>query len=132
MALSRRSLTEQQGRWQRQYHNKSYKQGNGKMLFFDRNSSFPQHITSMSNTTKHGKEALTHASPFLKHLFSKMTVPILSPGKKFKTFSTCLETTYERSKCLVLSRRVQDPSATRTEVDVSPKNHKNGTKIRKN
>ena len=38
---------------QRQYHNKGYKQSNGKMLFFERNSSFPQHITSKSNTVEH-------------------------------------------------------------------------------
>ena len=56
------------------------------MLFFDRNSSFPQHITSMSSTTKHGKEALTHASPFLKHLFSKMAVPICPLAGSLKHF----------------------------------------------
>ena len=37
-----------------EYHNKGYKQGNGKMLFLERNSSFPQNITSKSNTIKHG------------------------------------------------------------------------------
>ena len=36
------------------------------------------------------------------------------------TFSTCLETTYKRSKCLVLSRKVQDPSASRTKANVFP------------
>ena len=56
-------------------------------------------------------EVLTHVYPLLKHLFSKI-FPMA------KTFPTCLKTTYKRSKCLALSRRVQDPSATRTEANV--------------
>ena len=80
---------------QKQYHNKGYKQGNGKILFFKRNSSFPQHISSKSNTIKGGGFDLCFSTFYLS-------------GEKDK-------------KCLVLSRRVQDPSATKTELNVFPK-----------
>ena len=56
-----------------------------------------------------------------KTLIFKSYSTDLPTGRKVKTFSTCLETTYKGSKCLVLSRRVQDPSAIRTEANVSPK-----------
>ena len=77
----------------RQYHNKGYKQGNGKMLFFERNSSFPQHITSKSNTIKHG--SFDSCFSISKTLISKMTVPICPLAESLK-FSTCLEITYKR------------------------------------
>ena len=105
--------------WQRQYHNKGYKQGNGKMLFFERNSSFPQHITSKSNTTKHGGFDSCFSNS--KTLIFINDLTNLLSGRKVKTFSTCLDFTYKRSKYLVLSRRVQDPSATRTEANVFSK-----------
>ena len=107
------------GEGQRQYHNKGYKQGNGKMLFFERNSSFPQHTTSKSNTIKHGGfDSCLFTS---KTLIFKNDSTNLPSGRKVKIFSTCLETTYKRSKCLVFSRRVQDLPATRTEANVFPK-----------
>ena len=45
----------------------------------------------------------------------------LRSARKFKTFSTCLETTCKRSKCLVLTRMVQDLSATRNKANIFPK-----------
>ena len=105
--------------WQRQYHNKGYKQGNGKMLFFERNSSFPQLITSKSNTIKHG--GFDPCFSTSKTLIFKNDRTNLPSGRKVKAFPTCLDTTYKRSKYLVPSRRVQDPSATRTEANVFSK-----------
>ena len=64
---------------------------------------------------------LTHAFPLLKHLFSKIDSSNLRSGRKIKKIPTCLETTYKRSNCLVHSKRVHDPSATRTEANVLPK-----------
>ena len=74
----------------------------------------PFHNMSLPSPTLLSMDVLTHVYPLLKHLFSKI-FPMA------KTCSTCLKTTYKRSKCLVLSRRVQDPSATRTEANVFPK-----------
>ena len=76
-----------------EYHNKGYKQGNGKMLFFEMNSSFPQHITAKSNTIKHG--SFDSCFSISKTLISKMTVPICPLAESLK-FSTCLEITYKR------------------------------------
>ena len=104
---------------QRQYYRKGYKQVNGKMLSFARNTFFPQHITSKSSTIKHrGFDSCLSTS---KTLIFKNNSTNLPSGRKIKTFSTCLETTNKRSKCLVPSRRIQDPSAARTKANVSPK-----------
>ena len=86
------------------------------MLFFERNSSFPQHITSNG-----GFDSCLSNS---KTLLFKNGSTNLPSARKLKTFSTCLETTYKRSKRLILNRRVQDLSATRTEANVSPKTSK--------
>ena len=89
------------------------------MFFFKRNSSFPKHITSKSNTIKHG--GFDSCLSTSKILIFKNDPTNLPSGRKVKIFSICLETAYKRSKCLVLSRRVQGPSATRTEANVFPK-----------
>ena len=81
---------------------------------FSLKGTIPFHNMSLPSPTLLSMDVLTHVYPLLKHLFSKI-FPMA------KTCSTCLKTTYKRSKCLVLSRRVQDPSATRTEANVFPK-----------
>ena len=100
------------GGGQRQCHNKGCKQGISKMLFFERNSSFPQHVTSKSNTIKHGgfdSRLSTSKTPIFKNDSTN-----LSSGRKSKIFSTCLETTYKRSSVLSLVEgfkipRLQEP-----------------------
>ena len=89
------------------------------MFFFERNSSFPQYITSKSNTVKHeGFDSCFFTSKAL--IFKNGSINFPS-GRKVKTFSTCLGTIYKRSKCLVLSRKVQDPSGKISEANVFPK-----------
>ena len=89
------------------------------MFFFERNSSFPQYINSKSDTVKHG--GFDSCFSTSKTLIFKNGSINLPSGRKFKTFSTCLETIYKRSKCIVLSRKVQDPSGKISEANVFPK-----------
>ena len=77
----------------------------------------PLHNISLQSPTLLSMEAF----PPLKHFFSKTGSSNLRSGRKIKKIPTCLETTYKRSNCLVHSRRVHDPSATRTEANVLPK-----------
>ena len=77
----------------------------------------PLHNISLPSPTLLSMEAF----PPLKHFFSKTGSSNLRSGRKIKKIPTCLETTYKRSNCLVHSRRVHDPSATRTEANVCPK-----------
>ena len=103
------------GGGQRQHQNKDYKQGNGKGLFF---GISPFRNISLPNPTLLSMEVLTHASTLLKHIFKNDSTN-LPCGRKVKTFSTCMETTYKRLKYLVLSRRIEDHSATRIETCTS-------------
>ena len=75
------------------------------MLFFERNSSFPQYITSKSSTITHGGFDSWLSSS--KTLIFKNGSTNLPSDRKVKTFSIWLETTYKRSKCLVLSSLVE-------------------------
>ena len=63
--------------------NEDYKQGNGKRLFF---GISPFHNISLPNPTLLSMEVLTNTSPLLKHLFSKMTVPVCSVPERLKHF----------------------------------------------
>ena len=92
-----------------------------KVKCFSLKGIVPLRNISLPSPTLLSMGVLTHAFPLLKHLFSKIDSSNLRSGRKIKKIPTCLETTYKRSNCLVHSKRVHDPSATRTEANVLPK-----------
>ena len=79
----------------------------------------PFHSISLPSPTLLSMEVLTHASPLLKHLFSKMTVPICPLAGRLKHFLPAWRL-LTKGQC-VISRKVQDPSTTRTEPNVFTK-----------
>ena len=101
----------------RQYHNNGDKQGKGKC--FSLRGVVPFHNVSLPSPTPLSMEVLTHASPLLKRLFSKMTVPISPLAGRLKHFLPALRL-LTKDQC-VLSRKVQDLSTTRTKANVFPK-----------
>ena len=80
----------------------------------------PYHNITLPSPTLLSMEALTHASPLLKHFFQKLQYQFVLWRKGYNIFY--LPGDYlQKMKVSCPRRRVQDPPATKTEANVFPK-----------